>query len=147
MPLCPASNDPVINRQNVNPSIFKEDGPENRRVHRLPLFASEMSVPPDPLVDEKLSAGDADKRQDDALADTIAHDDFPDGGLRAWLVIFGVRSPLSFTLIICLRFADSRLCVIHLRRKDYFAFRMTNPQVVGVLSRTVQGLIFLFLVL
>ncbi len=58
-------------------------------------FANEMSVPPDPLVEEKLSAGDADQRQDDALADTVAHDDFPDGGLRAWLVILGASSASS----------------------------------------------------
>ncbi|KAF9017421.1 MFS general substrate transporter [Hymenopellis radicata] len=57
-----------------------------------------MSVPPDALIDEKRSAVEGNERQDDALADVVARDDFPDGGLRAWLVILGAMCNTFTTL-------------------------------------------------
>ncbi len=107
-----------------------------------PSFISLLPDSPlSPHITPRMSAPIDEKRQDvetnatDEQIQTSAHDDFPDGGLRAWLVVTGVR--ISSFFVFTVIFTTNRQCATLSRRK--------HPQVVVICSFHVHKLIFLFL--
>jgi hypothetical protein len=68
------------------------------------MFVSPLNSAHDPVFENTRSSSSADKEfeslkpQDMSQICTkpIDHDDYPDGGLRAWLIVLGVRIELNY---------------------------------------------------